>query len=56
MSAAPLPFRAKQGTLAGQVQRHVAGPQPLTLALDRVQRVPLEGAELEQYHREHGQV
>ena len=49
--------RAKQDTLAGQVQRYRAGPsEPLTLQLNKVQRVPLEGAELEQYHREHGQV
>lgn len=38
--------------MADRLQSHVAGPEPLVLDLEVTQRVPLQGAELEEYLRQ----
>ncbi|GAX79657.1 hypothetical protein CEUSTIGMA_g7098.t1 [Chlamydomonas eustigma] len=47
--------RPEEGSLSDQILKHVPGPEPLVLRVERVDRVPLQGQELDEYMIQRGQ-
>jgi hypothetical protein len=50
-----IPVDEQEGSISDRILRHVTGPEPLVLRVDRVDRVPLQGQELDDYMIQQGQ-